>query len=358
MIMNMAIDSGYGYLMGKSCYDEVKIPSYIVKIPEVEVKDIKAKIEKVDKDNILVRYKDKYYIIGKLATKVYPDAKRSLSNQRINNDEHLIGILTLATFLYQNNNSIEINLGVGLPEKLIERADDYEAWLKNKFEFSFITNSKEIKKTVSIKETICMNQGLAPIYLLDENDLSKKIISIDIGHNTFHAVYWNDGQAPTGLRVDGKGMKTCYDEMKTTLRKNMDNLIDVYQYEIERIIETGIFVRNKKNINISDYLDKVFENKAEEIYSEIEGKYGEIMRTVDIIMANGGAMQNEKFIEKLGEKFTDFYDVEFSTFNESQWSVSRGIYKYISEVLKDDFNDFDTFEEENDSNVKGDDIVE
>ena len=342
MLMNTSVDTGYGYLMGETKVGKVIMPSYIEEISQVSFKENKKTIEKINERNLLVEFNKKYYAVGKLATKIKPDTQRNLTNSRVQNDEHLVSMLSVVSLLTNSNNT-DINIGLGLPQQLISDAEALEGWVKGKFEITLHSKDKEIKKTINIKNSMCMNQGLAPIYLLEDDELEKNIISVDLGHNTFHSVYWSDYNAPLELRRHGKGMRTCYDDLRVRL-ENMeteDRIINVTQQELERAIESGVFVRNKKKIDITDMLNEVFETKAKELFRTIESAYSDLLTSVDIIIFNGGAMQNENFITKLGEMFKKYYNIEFIIFEEPQWAVTKGILRCLNDEFEDDFGDIE-----------------
>lgn len=337
-LINIASDSGFGYGMSKSPIREVKIGNFIKEIPSYEVDEIVKNVNELNDRNILLKYNNTYYAVGQLAKKIDPKIERPLSSSRIGDDDHLVELLALIGRSCDNT-SYDVNLMVALPEVIIDKAEEFEKWMTRKFEFSFITKDNECKKSIRIVKTYCTSQGLAPIFNLTSSEKENSILSIDHGHNTFNVRYWNHGQTPRNYSLYGDGTKTVYEELEKRLIerfKDEYNLRKVRETDLELAIETGVFKISGKRKDITDLLDIAFESKSKDLFKKIDKKYSDILPSVDLILANGGIMENENFLKRLSDKFKG-YNLMFATMDESQWAVTRGMYKYLCEIEEDDF---------------------
>jgi hypothetical protein len=341
--INCSVDSGYGYSLGRSPLKQIIISNFIKKLSQEDARSIAEKITETNEDNILLKYQGTYYAVGKLALKADPKIKRGASNNRVNDVEHHIELLATLGLLCDSRN-YDVNLIVGLPNRLRFDKKNMATWLKKTFEFAYLTSEGENFKEINIKKVACIEQPVAAVYNLTEDERAIcNIISLDIGHNTTDGIYMSEGvisvNANDWLNLDG--VKWCYDELeKKIVNKYFDSeykIVSVLERDLQTAIETGIFKFHTKREDISPMLNDIFEDYADLIFREVENKYSQYFSTTDYVIASGGVMSNKLFAEKLAKKFK-VYGITFAVFNNPQKSIVDGMFAIANEIYEDDFN--------------------
>jgi plasmid segregation protein ParM len=340
--INASVDSGYGYSLGCSPMKEVIISNFIKKISQDDAKRIAENITIVNEDNVLIKYDGTYYAVGKLAVKADPKITRGASNDRVNDIEHHIELLATLGLLCDNRN-YDVNLVVGLPNKLRYDKKNMAKWLKKTFDFAYLNSQEEVYKEVNIKNVACIEQPIAAVYnLTDEQREVCNIISLDIGHNTTDGIYMSEGvvsvNANDWLNLDG--VRWCYNELeKRLVAKYFDSeykIVSVLERDLQIAIETGIFKFHNKKENIDSILNDIFNDYADLIFKEVENRYSQYFTTTDYVIASGGIMSNNAFAEKLSKKFK-FYGITFAIFPNPQKSIVNGMFNIANQLYEDDF---------------------
>jgi plasmid segregation protein ParM len=325
-----AVDSGYGYGLGRSEIREVIISNFIRKITEDDAKTYAEKIKQLNQDNIIMKYQGTYYAVGNLAVKADPKIKRNPTNDRIDNSYHLIEILSILGLLCDSRN-YTVDLIVGLPNKLRSEKKKMVKWLNNKFEFSYLTSEGEIFKSVEVINVACVEQAVSAIYNLDKTALEgSNVISIDLGHSTLDCVYVSNSIVSLNASdwISADGVKWCYDELAKKLVERFRDeyqLYEVLEKDLQTAIEVGIFKIHNEKVDIQDLLNSVFEDYADMIYNLIADKYSYYLPTVEYIIASGGMMSNQNFYQRLAKKFKH-YNIQFAIFPNPQKSIVNGMY--------------------------------
>ena len=211
--LNCAIDSGYGYSLGESSLKEVIISNFIKKISKEDATLLASNIEKIDENGLILCYKNNYYIIGKLTTKADPEIKRHSTNARVGNIYHLIEILGTLGMLCESK-SFNVNLVVGLPNKLRDSKTEMAEWLKNEWSFSYITKNGKIDRLIKIENVAVVEQPVGAIYNIPQEELTDvSIISCDVGHATTDCCIMTEGvlsiNSKDWIAIDG--VKKCYE---------------------------------------------------------------------------------------------------------------------------------------------------
>lgn len=342
MVMNFGIDTGYGYTLSKCHSKELVIPSFIRKVSRYDAETIAEEIDKTTEDSVLVEYDNGYYIIGNLAIQYFPDTQRRLLvANRVGDEFHLVMLLTMIG-LSVNQSVVDVNVVVGVPNKLNHLKKDMEKWLCNSYEISFLNSEGKIERCINIKNVKCISQPSALIYDMDPEMRNSTVLAIDIGHNTTDLLLWQKGKVvhDVSLRTSIDGVKRCYDELNKLLvaRYNKTHkLFDVLEIQLQTAIETGYFSLHGEQVDITDMLDDVLEDFADYLFTSIDRVYSKYLPTVDIIVCGGGIMTNDTFAKKLADKFKSVYELTFIRPKKPQFAIVRGMYNIATELFGDDF---------------------
>lgn len=348
--LNMAVDSGYGYSLGKSEIKNVIIPNFIKKITEDDAKRYAETIKQVSQDNIILKYQNSYYAVGNLALKADPRIKRNPTNDRVHNINHLIEILSTMGLLCENRN-FEVNLVVGVPNKLQSIKKDMVKWLKNNWEFSYLTCNGEVFKSIDVKNVACIEQPIAAIYNLSQKDLdSSNIISCDIGHNTADGVYLTSGSVSLNSDdwMNARGVIWCYKELEKRLVANFRDkyqLFEVLERDLQQAIEFGIFKIHNQKVDIQNILNNIYEDYADYIAGEIIESYEPYLSTTDYLICSGGIISNHYFTQLLADRFKK-YDITFAIFKNPQASIVEGMFILANTLFPDNIAGEEVADEE------------
>jgi hypothetical protein len=339
--LNCAIDSGYGYSLGESTLKEVIISNFIKRITKEDAFLLASNIEKIDENGLIVNYKGSYYIIGKLTTKADPEIRRHSTNARVGDIYHLIEILGTLGMLCDNK-SFNVNLIVGLPNKLRDSKIEMAEWLKNEWKFSYLTKHGETDRLIKIENVAVVEQPVGAIYNIPQSELQDvSIISCDVGHATTDCCIMTEGVLSINSKdwIAIEGVKRCYEALKTKLIREYQSkfgIYDILEKDIQLAIETGMFRVNKQKINITNMLNEVLDDYSEYISLEIVDKYADYLHNADYVIGSGGIMNNDYFASRLTEKLQS-NKVQLAFFNNPQKSIVHGMFNIANALYEDDF---------------------
>jgi len=346
--INCAVDSGYGYSLGQSGIKEVIISNFIKRIDREDALVLANKVNELNEKGLIIKYKDEYFVMGNLAVKADPSVKRHSINNRVNNIYHLIEILSTLGMLCDSK-SFDVNLVVGLPNKLKDDKKPMAEWLKNKWEFKYITKNGEVERIINVKNVAVVEQPVGAIYNLSQDDLEDlNVISCDVGHATTDCCLMTNGILSINDTdwIAIEGVKRCYGKLKEKLVKEFKDeygIYDVLEKDLQLAIETGTFKINKQNKDITDILNKILDDYAEYIALEIADKYSNYLVNADYIIGSGGIMNNDYFASALTRNLIS-NKVQLAFFDDPQKSIVHGMFNIANSLFEDDFNT----EEEND----------
>lgn len=344
--INTAVDSGYGYALGKSSAKTAKISNYILKLSEEQVNQVASGIKEVKEDGLIIKYQEQYFAFGDLAFKLDKNVKRQPTALRINNLNHTVEILGTLGLLHKSG-EFETNLQLGVPNKLRFYKDKFkESMLGKEFNFSYITKNGEHQKKVKLANVDVIEQAVAPIYNFPEEIIKKySIISLDIGHGTGDGCLMNEGVLSTKstdwLSIDG--VKWCHEQMKTKLLteyRDKYNMSDIEDIKVQVAIENNVFRIKGEDIDVTEINEKIFNDYTDYIVSELDSAYGDFLSRVDYIIGSGAIMDNEIFISLLTEKLAP-YGVEFKKFGNPQEAITNGMFNLVSRNHEDDISKAD-----------------
>ena len=340
--INCAVDSGYGYSLGKSGISENIISNFIKRIDKEDVSILRDKVKDLNEKGIILQYKEDYFVIGNLATKADTSIKRHSINNRIYNIYHLIEILSTLGLLCDSK-SFDVNLMVGLPNKLRDEKKTMAKWLKNKWEFKYITKDKVIEKIIDIKNVAVIEQPVGAIYNLEQEDLETlNVISCDVGHATTDCCLMTDGVLSINDKdwIAIEGVKRCYEKLKNKLIKEFKDeygVYDVLEKDLQLAIETGIFKIGKQNKKITDILNDILDDYAEYIAIEIADRYADNLANADYVIGSGGIMNNDYFASALTKNLITS-KVQLAFFDDPQKSIVHGMFNMVNILFEDDFS--------------------
>lgn len=341
--INCAIDSGYGYALGKSSLKNTIISNYILKLTKEQVNQAITDIDELNENNIIIKYDNKYYAFGNLAVKLDRNIKRYSTTMRINNINHTLEIIGTLGLLY-NGTSFDANLILGLPNRLrFEKQKFKESLIGKTFSFSYITNKGEVEREITIKNLNVIEQSVAAIFNFPREIMKKyDIISLDIGHGTGDGCVMNEGVLSTNSSdwVSVEGVKWCYSKLKDAiLSKYRDEygMIDIEDIKLQVAIEHNIFRIKGQDLEITDILKDIFIEYADYIIAELDTNYGDFMSRADYIIGSGAIMNNETFTSALKEKLAP-YGVEFKRFGDPQKAIVNGMFNIAEQKFEDDIN--------------------
>jgi len=342
VLINMAIDTGYGYICGKSSVkpEGIIFPNYIEKVYEQQaLEDIRPNIETIDIDNMLVRFKDDYYLVGKSVFLVNLKPQRNIEiNGRVGSKIHLIQLLTSMILLNPNSNNFKVHLVVGLPNVLRKDMAKCEEWLKDKFEIEVITKNDITKYEIEVVNCTCMPQAYAPIYTINEEQRKQTIMSIDIGHNTTDILLINNLKTIADEKLIAKlrGVEFCYQELAGILDKRYRNLDIV---DLQNAIEYGKFSYYGDMIDVTKELKYVFTKFTDYLINEINTIYDSYFSKIFAVYVNGGILNNNMFRTIFAQEVKRLNNNKpVATYTNPQLAIVDGMFEYAKRYFKDDFN--------------------
>ncbi|BDR74166.1 hypothetical protein K144316041_p20050 (plasmid) [Clostridium tetani] len=350
--INCAVDSGYGYSLGQSGIKEVIISNFIKRIDKEDALVLATKINSLNEKGLIINYKNEYFVMGNLAVKADPSVKRHSINNRVNNIYHLIEILSTLGMLCDSK-SFDVNLVVGLPNKLKDDKKSMTEWLKNKWEFKYITKDGEIERIIDVKNVAAIEQPVGAIYNLSQDDLEDlNVISCDVGHATTDCCLMTNGILSINDKdwIAIEGVKKCYGSLKEKLIKEFKDeygVYDVLEKDLQLAIETGVFKIGKQNKDITNILNKILDDYAEYIALEISEKYSNYLVNADYIIGSGGLMNNDYFASALTKNLIS-NKVQLAFFDDPQKSIVHGMFNIANSIFDDDFNTENENNKEND----------
>lgn len=342
--INCAVDSGYGYAIGRSFEEVVLISNFISKISETNAKALAKNIKEPNADELIIKYHSEYYVVGKLATKAFPSLKRTVMNERVDNKEHLIEILSVLGLLCSDT-TFNANLIGGLPNILSHEKDAMATWLKKAYRFSYLCQSGEKTKCINVQNVIVVEQPTAVIFNLNSEELdSLSVISLDIGHGTADACLMVEGVLVLDLKyiIRIEGCKRIYSQLEERLLEKYRESYGVHsilERDLQNAIENGVFKINNENKDITKILEEILSDYATYVANEVSEKYQEHIRSCEYLIGAGGLFKNKYFVTELSNRLSK-YRVQLALFDDPQMSVVDGMLNIINAYHKDDYSDF------------------
>lgn len=340
-VINVAVDSGYGYALGKSKERIIRLSNYILKVDETFVDSLRENLTELSEDKILVKYKDNYYAIGELATRLDDSVNRYISNNRVGDLYHTLEIITTLA-LTTDLEKFSVNLILGLPNKLAYLEKALQEDIKGDYEIEFIQSNGDIKKSFSVNNNVVViPQPLAPIFNLKPEGIPKyQILSIDIGHGTLDAFVLRKGIKSINRKeyMCIEGVSRCYSKLEEKLIEKYREeygIMNIENIRLQEAIEENVFRFKNQQIDIIDINKVVFGEYAEYIFHELENCYGDNLGKFDIIIGSGAIMSNAFFVNCLSNLLSQ-YKVTFKVLGNPQESIVNGMFNIINSKFKEE----------------------
>jgi len=242
-------------------------------------------------------------------------ADRNWEDKNQFNADDLKLLITTAVGLVNPNNE-EIDLCVGLPMSyFIEMKDKLEEILKN-INSRILISGIEKERIVKFKSIFTFPQGAGAYWSAILNtdgktknlELAGKTVGvIDIGYRTVDYLVMRKGR--TGINMieemsgslEDDGMNRVYQDIGLALQNN--GLGNVELTEIEKAIlwfGSQLDILGEE-INLINYEEKAYKERAESIASKIKRKWGKQEETISTVLITGGG--GKTLFEYLEDKF-------------------------------------------------------
>jgi len=253
--MIVGVDIGYGYTKNSS---NVKFASKY------------TTNKSLMKDNsIRLSYNNEEYTIGEGELTVAMNKIGNLSTKLLLLTS--LGILDTKCF----------NVVVGLPVAQFHKYKDElkEELLKEKvIQFELYG----IKKQIIIDDVLVFPQCLGAYYTLDNIDLTKEYLLVDIGTRTVDVIsLYNNKIIKYSTILEGT--ISMYSDLIHAINTNYDTNFQVE--DAERILKNGLFINNEKQD--LQFANDIIEAHAQNIYKELELNYNPSSKM--LLLTGGGA---------------------------------------------------------------------
>lgn len=344
MIKNVGIDTGYGYGLMVSSNKKIKVASFIEEVKESQALALSSNVSLNDVltgKKLVIKYakplysissisETKYYVVGEYCENVIANCSRFVTDNRIGDDKHLIQLLALMG-LAVDSQVADINLGMGYPTKLKFEKQELIKWLTDKFEFSYLYDKGEVKRSLNIENVIACGQSSAPIFTLEPEEIRSNILSLDFGHNTNDYLYWKAGNFQSKYEVDKRGFRHHYSEMSDLLLQKFYKVTKNFkEATVQKALETGTIKLRDGEHNVETLQEEVLETYVDEIIKDIITHYEEVLDEVDIVLLSGGIVENDKFYNLFLKKSEKLMLPRVERPENAQWNIVNGLYEIVN----------------------------
>lgn len=337
--MIVGLDSGFGY--GIMAYKDkfYIVENYIEEISKQTALSLAQDIDKLDTENIVLKFNGKYFVVGKLCKENELDAIHRYSKDR-KDIYHLVEILSLLGFV-STESEYEVKMILGLPNSFRGERKNFINWLQGSYEFSYLTSMGEIKKNITIKELDFIPQPYAPLFTLPLDKQSKFICSLDIGHGSLDYLLINNRKIvkQVGTFEYGEGVQRVYKHLKELIISEYGEsewkITNVPERKLQEIIETGVYAIGDETLDIKHLLNFALDKYIDYIFTNVERSLGAYLADVDIFIASGGILNNTEFKDKLSQRFKSVYNKPFMTHKKPQLVIAEGMLRYAEYLWSD-----------------------
>lgn len=329
----VGLDSGFGYGIMCTANGFSIVENYIEEVSKSTALSVAGDVKELNTDKIVLKYNDRYFLVGTLCKRHQLDAVHRYSRDR-KDIYHLIEILSLLGFV-STDAEYEVQIVLGLPNSFRKERKEFITWLQGNYEFSYLTALGEIKKNIIIKDLDFIPQPYAPILTLPEDKQNKFICSIDIGHGSLDYLLVDDRQIvkQAGTFAYGEGVKRVYKELEQLILDEYKEKLKIDyipERRLQQAIETGEYIVGDETLNIKPLLEYALEKYIDYIFTNIERNLGAYLTEVDIFIASGGMLNNIQFKQKLADRFKSVYNKPFMTSKTPQLVIAEGMYRYAN----------------------------
>lgn len=289
----IGIDLGYGYVKVTDGQNEFVFPSTVGVSTDLRFNSLLLNFKKPT-DNLVVTVDNKKYFIGDLAIRQSPIVSRSLGKNRVE-DINAKVLLLAGLALFVENTEQRFNVVTGLPVDYYQLyKDDWALLMQGTHAVKFGTGGDEKPMLISIEKLQLIPQPFGTLYdhrlnaeggLAETENENLKIGIVDVGYKT------TDLALADGLEFVGKqstsieiAMSTAYNIIAQRIQEKYK--VEKENYELDKIIESGILRVAGVPYDISDYKKEAFSQVADKIATEVNSIWDK--RELDVIMLTGG----------------------------------------------------------------------
>lgn len=290
---NIGIDLGYGFVKATDGDKEHIFPSVVGAARELKYQsELTSRSPGVD--HLVITMDGRKYFVGELAIKQSEIASRSLDQDRLEDRNTRVLLLT-ALALFSQWEQQSFNVVTGLPTAYYSSYKD--AWvnaLRGSQTVRFTVGNEEKERTIAVERVRVVPQPFGTLYdrVLNsignvvDTDLSKLTVGvIDVGFKT------SDFAVSDGLefidRLSGStttGLSSAYSIIAERLRNEFR--INKENHELDYIVQKGEIRVAGKPQDISSIKREAYERVAQKIITEVESVWDH--RDLDVILLTGG----------------------------------------------------------------------
>ena len=331
---NIGIDLGYGFVKATDGDREYIFPSVVG-----AARDLKYKSELASRtpgvDHLVISVDGRRYFVGDLAIKQSEIASRSLDQDRIEDRNTKVLLLT-ALALFAQWEQQTFNVVTGLPT--VYYASYKDAWvnaMRGSQTVRFVVGNEEKERTITVDRVQVVPQPFGTIYdralnsigNVVDTDLSKLTVGIiDVGFKT------SDFAVSNGLEFIDRlssstttGLSAAYaiiaERLRDEFRVNKEN------HELDAIVQKGEVRLAGKACDITSIRRDAFDRVAQKIITEVDSQWDR--RDLDVVLLTGGGGQ--ALSEYLLPHFRNAFVVD-----GAQMANVRGYLKLASNLFRNE----------------------
>ena len=329
---SIGVDLGYGFVKALDSGIEITFPSVVGMGKEIKFfsgminKDVKV-------DNLNIIFEGQRYFVGDLAMRQSDIASRGLSQDRVNDKNYKILLLTILSLLAKGDEEIH-SVVTGLPTNFFGAyRDEVSQGILGKYEIQIGPKGQEKTKKITLKDAYIIPQPFGTLYdqILGNTgetifkDYNSQVVGIvDIGFKTSDFAVSNQLEYIDHLSFStNTALSDAYNIISDTLRN--DYKIDKENFELDKIISEGVLKVAGTPHDIKEMKNRTFQFIASKIVTELESQWN--YRDFDaILLAGGGGKALAEFILP---HFPNMKLVE-----DPQHANVRGFQKIANKVFK------------------------
>lgn len=329
----VGIDLGYGFVKILEGERELKFPSVVGVGGSLNFSS-GLSIKSNPLDNLAIDIDKKTYFVGNMAVKHSEIASRSLDQNRVEDINTKVLLLTSLGLLTQWEKQ-DFNLVTGLPTGYYGGyKEDWNENLKGDYKLVLSDGKNKQEKSFTIKNSNIIPQPFGTLYdrllndfgKIEDQELSEMTVGVvDIGFKTTDLAVASEMDFVEKLSSSTTtALSNAYRIIANKLREGYK--VDKENYQLDKIIEKGEIRLAGKKHDLSDLKTEVYSQVATKIATEIESQWD--YRDLDIILLTGGG----------GQALSEFLLPQFSNMvlvNNPQFANVRGYQKLAKSLFND-----------------------
>lgn len=290
-------------------------------------------------DTLTVTFEGQKYYVGHNAVVNTRNGRINLRQNKAENEDNKIKFLTsLALLTEEDSNYDEFIVVTGLPVLEFKNQKDSLYNMMNNFgrpfEFTMHYGTKEVKKTLKVKDIQIISQGEGAFYdyILDENgdiilekagEVQGTVMVVDPGYKTTDIVTMENGRYIETLSDQfNKGVNQIHQEVLRLIMQQLN--IKKELKDMDQIVRTGTLFHNMKEYNVKHIIEMAAKPFAEDIVDNLINLSNDQLGSMQkVILTGGGSAIIYPYIQEL---LKDIVDV--TIMDDSEYCNTSGYYKY------------------------------